>query len=324
MRKNSGNGCPVNMERTKIALCGATSHIAKGLIYNFIQLGGFHLHLYTRSIDPMDNFLKSIGKTNCYNCDVHVGYKDFMQHDYDVVINCVGVGTMNKLQGNYAKYFMVGEEYDNLIIGYLYNRCPDTLYISFSSGAVYGRGYSAPVEENTKNSIPVNHITVEDYYTITRLNSEAKHRALKGFRIVDLRVFSYFSRFIDLNDEYFIAEVINCTLKKKVLVTDNMNIIRDYAHPKDLFGLITKCLDTEQINVAFDVNSSKPVEKREILDYFSSEYGLKYITVQNINQICPTGMKKTYCSNYDNSSTIGHRPEFSSMETISQEAEYIL
>lgn len=312
------------MKKLKIAILGSTSHIAKGLIHNFLQDGGCNLYLYTRSEDKVRTFLGTIRRPSEMECIIYEGYKDFSKCSHDVVINCVGVGTMDRLGGDYTKYFMVTEEYDNLAIGYLCNGRPDTLYISFSSGAVYGRNFSAPVEENTINCIRVNHVTAEDYYAITRLNSEAKHRAFTGLRIVDLRLFSYFSRFIDLTDGYFMTDVINCILNKKVLVTDTVNIVRDYVHPEDLFSIIRKCIDVARINAAFDVTSAKPVEKRDILDYFSCQYGLKYEMRESLNQASPTGPKNIYCSKYPNAANIGYRPNFSSMDAIRQESEYIL
>lgn len=312
------------MKRYKIAIFGSTSHIAKGLINNFLLSSGFSLHLYTRSPDKVRSFLGAIGKSTEKGCVIHEDYRDLTTCSYDVVINCVGVGTMNKLQGNYSRYFTVTEEYDNLALGYLRNILPDALYISFSSGAVYGRGHSAPVEENSLNHVKVNHILPEDYYAIARLNAEAKHRAFNNLNIVDLRIFSYFSRFIDLADGYFITDVLNCILNKKTLLTDKANIVRDYVHPDDLFSIIRKCMHVEKINATFDVISAKPVEKRKILDYFSVEYGLKYETSGSANLASATGSKNIYCSRYNKASEIGYKPEFSSMDAIKEESKYIL
>ena len=282
------------------------------------------MHLYTRSPDKVRSFLGAIGRSTEKGYVIHEGYKNFMKSFYDVVINCVGVGTLNKLQGDFTRYFTVTEEYDNLAIGYLRNSHPDALYISFSSGAVYGREFSASVEENTMNSIRVNHIAKEDYYAIARLNAEAKHRAFKNLRIVDLRIFSYFSRFIDLTDGYFITDIMDCILNKKVLITDNVNIVRDYVHPEDIYSIIRKCMNAGKINAAFDAISFKSVEKKEILDYFSYVYGLKYETGRSLGHISATGSKNIYCSNYDNAASIGYKPAFSSMDAIKQESKYIL
>lgn len=310
------------MKKTNIAILGSTSHIAKGLINNFLQDAGFNLYLYTRSPEKIRSFIGSTGKSPDEGCVIHRGYRSFRRHSYAVIINCVGAGTMSKPGDNYSSYFLVAEKYDNLIIEYLLKN-PGTLYISLSSGAVYGREFSAPVEENTANSIKVNHITTQDYYSITRLNAEAKHRAFKGLRIIDLRIFSYFSRFIDLTDGYFIAQAIDSISRKKVLVTDKLNFVRDYIHPQDLYSLIIKCISAGRINAAFDARSSKPVEKREILDYLAKEYGLRYKTIRFSKHVSPTGRKNIYCSNYNFASAIGYKPAYSSLDAIKEESRYI-
>ena len=311
-------------KKSKIAIFAATSHIAKGLINNFLHSGKFSLDLYTRSTDKVRSFLGTIGKSTDKDCIIHQSYRDFLKCSYDVIINCVGVGTLNELQSDFTQYFTVTEEYDNLVIGYLRHHHPDALYISFSSGAVYGRNYSAPMSKNTMNSIRVNHITTEDYYAIARLNAETKHRAFNYLRIVDLRLFSYFSRFIDLTDNYFITEALDCILNKKIFITNKINIVRDYVHPKDLFSIIRKCMAASKINEAFDVTSAKPVEKREILDFFSRKYGLKYKIDRSLNHVSATGSKNIYFSKYNKASRIGYKPKFSSMETIKKESKNIL
>ena len=61
-----------------------------------------------------------------------------------------------------------------------------------------------------------------------------------------------------------------------------------------------------KINGVFDVASTRPVEKREILEYFSLEYGLKYEISQSLNYHTPTGEKNIYYSNYSNAVFIGY------------------
>ena len=63
--------------------------------------------------------------------------------------------------------------------------------------------FSVPVDESTYSKWGINHISEADYYGIAKLNSEVKLRALKDLNIVDLRVFGYFSRFIDLEVTVF-------------------------------------------------------------------------------------------------------------------------
>ncbi|HBL52314.1 MAG: hypothetical protein A3D24_04275 [Candidatus Blackburnbacteria bacterium RIFCSPHIGHO2_02_FULL_39_13] len=305
--------------KRQIAILGSSSHIAKGLINNFLRYRGYNLHLYTRSANKVYYFLGGRGE----DYRIHQRYDVLMNYKYNVLINCVGVGTASKLQGDYTKYFTVNEEYDNLAIGYLC-KYPNALYISFSSGVVYGKDYTKPANKNTTNKIPVNQIVKENYYSIVKLNSEAKHRSFENLRIVDLRIFSYFSRFIDLTDNYFVCEIINCILNKKTFITNDANITRDYIHPKDLFLIIKKCIEIGNLNTAFDVTSAKSVKKREILDYFSENYGLKYKIVPSVENASPTGQKNIYYSKYNKLAQFGYKPALTSMETIKQESRYIL
>ena len=305
-----------------IAILGANSHIAKGLINRFLKKKENSLCLFTRTADTVENFLRSI-ENPVGNVLIRTGYDDFEKNDYDVIINCVGAGAPNKLKNNYSNWFTINEKFDNIAIDYLHNN-PETIYLNFSSGAVYGKNGSAPVEENTLNSIPVNNIKPEDYYSIVNLNSEAKHRSFKDFKIVDIRIFSYFSRFADLESGYFITEVLNHVFKNKTLETDDVNIIRDYIHPEDLFLLIKKCIEADKINVAFDALSAQTVDKLQILDYFSKEYALKYEVKGGLNLASPNGVKNIYCSSFNKAESIGYKPKFSSMEAIEHEAKFIL
>lgn len=177
------------MNDLNIAILGSNSHIARGLIHNFIKSSFGTLHLYTRYPDRCHRFLNSIDFTRRRDPIVEQGYRKFMQGHYDLIINCVGVGPPNKLRNNYSDYFKITEQYDNLAIDYL-GLNPNTLYINFSSGAVYGKNFKAPVEENSTNCIQVNHITSEEYYQIANLNAEGKHRSLQDLKITDIRIFA--------------------------------------------------------------------------------------------------------------------------------------
>ena len=311
-------------KRTKVAIMGATSHIAKGIIYNFAKCKSFSLYLYTRDRNRVAEFIDSLEEKRDLSFTIIEGYNNFFSDSsYDVIINCIGVGTKKKLNGDYSKYFTVTEEYDNLAISYLLNVCRDALYISFSSGAVYGR-LNTPAKEDTENSLTVNHIKPEDYYVIARLNAEAKHRSFSDLNIVDLRVFSYFSRFADISEGYLITDIIESILYNRVLKTDSNNIIRDYIHPEDLFNIILKCIDSGKINTAFDAVSAAAVNKNEILEYFSLQFGLHYETDRIITNESATGIKKVYCSNYNLTSKIGYSSKYGSMDTLRLEAESLL
>lgn len=305
-----------------IAIIGANSHIAKGLINNFLQSGKAVLHLFTRSTDTVNDFLALTRKAGS-SVRISNNYDGLGETTYDAIINCVGAGAPNKLKDNYSNWFTINEKFDNLVLDYLHSK-PGTLYINFSSGAVYGRNNSAPRTEDTANNIAVNHIQPEDYYSIVNLNSEAKHRSFKNLRIADIRIFSYFSRFADLDSGYFITELIRHVLQNKILETTDVNIVRDYIHPDDLFSLIMKCIKTTEINTAFDAVSAQPVDKMQILEYFSKYYALKYKINGELELISPSGTNNIYCSAFNKAESLGYVPRFSSLDTLKQEAKFIL
>ena len=205
--------------------------------------------------------------------------------------------------------FKLTEEFDNMILGYL-RRYPDALHINFSSGAVY--------------SISVNDIKPEHYYGIAKLHQEAKHRALRKLNIVDIRLFSYFSRFIELDSGYFLTELIKSLKTKETFVTDPNNFVRDFLAPQDLFDLICLIIKAEPFNGAIDAYSSMPISKFKLLDYFVKNYSLKYTINRGLKFLCPTGLKSRYCSSSKKAAGLGYRPKFSSLEAVAMESKYML
>ena len=303
-----------------IAILGATGHIAKSLIYNFNKSDKYNLYLFARSAEKLYSFLKII------NYDKKIEKTDpdnFVDKKYDAVINCIGIGDPGKLENIGSEIFEVTEHYDNLILDYLnYNN--DCIYINFSSGAVYGRDFSIPASELKCCEININQICNKDNYGIVKIYSEAKHRSYKKLNIIDLRVFSFFSRFIDLNAKYLITEIISCVKKGIEFKTGNNNVVRDFIHPNDLFNLVCLCINLKEINDVFDVYSLKPVTKFEIIDYFHREYNLKYKVECDVLGVNVTGIKDNYYSISKKANKIGYIPKFSSLDCIINEAKEIL
>lgn len=303
-----------------IAILGATSHIAKGLIHNFLETQRYRLFLFARSTDSVHSFVKE----QCEHSDACIlPFDGFDTGQYDVIINCVGFGDPCKLKNAGTDVFEVIEHYDALALHYLM-RNPHTLYIHCSSGAVYGVPTEYPVHDDTKACIPINQIEPVHHYGIAKLYAEAKHRAYAAYRIVDLRIFSYFSRFIDLHTGYLISHIITCCKEKKTFVTTPSNIVRDYVHPNDFFHLVQHCMANEKINDAVDVYSAQPISKFEILDYFHHAYGLQYEITRDAAIINVTGEKDRYYSTSRKAEKIGYIPRYTSLDVIREESKIFL
>ena len=304
----------------KIAILGATSHIAKGLIYNLGRGGEYDLRLFARSPDRVSEFLAVVGLGGRFQVKT---FDEFNKNSYDAITNCVGIGDPGKLKDAGSSIFQITETFDNLVLNHL-ERHPESIYINFSSGAVYGTDFASPADENSRASFDINPINPAGYYGIAKLYSEARHRAMKDYRIVDLRIFGYFSRFIDFDAKFLMSEIVSCILRGKEFVTGPDDIVRDYIHPEDLALLVKLCIDKRELNDAFDVCSLKPVRKFEIFERLSSLYGLKYTVKDNIGSICATGGKVNYYSTNCRIRAIGFSPRFTSIESVIQQSKFIL
>lgn len=306
---------------------GATSHLAKSLIHDLAAESSKHkLRLFTRRPALARDFLtKNTIHQGCDDaCLIIENYDHFPDEEYDAIINCVGIGTIRKHQGEYSKYFTVYEHFDNLAINYLHKH-PKTRYISLGSGSVYGSHFENPAGEFSTHAIPVNKLSREDYYSVSRLYAEAKHRALENLAIIDFRIFSFFSRFHDPADGYLIDQIITAIQNKTPLLTSHDDFYRDYLHPADLHQAISNALVCKQaINGAYDLCSQQPLLKSEMLAFFEEQYGLSVSYTDALIEKSATGQKSCYFSTYRESGLINFHPNYSSRDALSEESAHLL
>ncbi len=305
--------------RRRIAILGATGHIAQALLYHLRERKDFEFSLFARSGERLEGVLKKIPVQPALKS----GYDEFPRGDYDVILNGTGIGDPRVLREAKEEIFAVTERFDQLALNYL-SRHPDTLYVNLSSGAVYGKEFFHPVDDTTVSSLEVNRLGREDFYGIAKLHSEAKHRAFSGWNIVDLRIFGFFSRFIDPGAEYFMNGVVDCLKKGTEFVTGPGNMVRDFVHPRDLASLVSRCITQGPLNGGYDVYSLKPAGKFEILDHFQRHFGLRYQVEHDFRAATATGPKDHYYSLSRRAEQIGYRPEYTSMETLIEETRSIL
>lgn len=130
-------------------------------------------------------------------------YKQFQDLDtYNVIINCIGVGNPGDLLRNPFSVFQITEQYDNIILRYIQNN-PDSIYINLSSGAAYGSNFEKPATNTKLLNLNINNLSLKDYYGISKLNTEAKHRSLEKFKIVDLRIFGFLAHLLIWIQSFF-------------------------------------------------------------------------------------------------------------------------
>lgn len=300
----------------RIAFVGSTSQISKSIQLQ-LDKEEYKYYLLSRSHHGIESVSDRI---------FSLPYSEFLNYEYDVIINCVGIADPKEQKKAGYEIFRVNEYYDNLCIDFLLNRNQDCLYIYLSSGAVYGSEFQRPVGVNDRSMIAVNSIEAKDYYRVAKISSEIKHRALSNFNIVDVRVFSFFSRFSSRTSGFFMTDVLNAIINKQVLKTNNIDIVRDYVSSVDLCKLIKKIINkaaTVRINDVVDVYSKAPVRKFELLEILSRDWELKYNIVDIDNNI--TGLKSVYYSTNSRAFKLfGYEPYFTSLEGLLDEIKVIL
>jgi hypothetical protein len=304
----------------RVAILGATSQIAKNLISFFCLEPKYELFLFARNETAVREFLSCIG---AHNVSRIFPYSSFSTETYEVVINCVGIADPRKQRTAGIELFRLTERFDDLILNFLESH-DKTLYISFSSGAIYGTAFEDGVSEDNTAIIDVNKIEPVDYYRIAKLNSEAKHRAMSDRKIIDLRVFSFFSRFIDLEAGFLLCEMTRCVKEGRIFYTNATDIVRDYVAPSDLFSLIELCLGDNGHNIVLDVYSAKPVRKCELIDLFTQEFGLE-TQVDETSRINTTGEKLAYYStNRASEKVLRYTPKQTAISSVYIETKCLL
>jgi len=305
-----------------IAIVGASSHIAKGLIIMALESGQTaRLWLYARSPDKVKSFLVDMGHAEDDRCVVR-GISE-LAGGADIIINCVGVGNPSGVVRIGAEIRRLTAEYDDLLLGIL-ERHRETLLVALSSGVVYGRDFSCPATAQAEERIAADRLDPADHYAVAKAQSEARHRARPDLSIVDLRVFGYFSRWIDLNAGFLLTDVLAAAKSGTTLTTGPEDVVRDYAHPSDLYSMIGCCAARRPLNTVLDVYSAAPARKSEILGYFGGMYGLQWKTAAGKELTSPTGLKAHYYSLNRKAEGFGYNPKMTSLECIAAESRAIL
>ena len=302
----------------KVALLGSTGHVGKNLTYYFGKEKNFELLLFSRNEKKLE---KTISQFKLKNNFTIRKYDEFDNLTYDVVINCVGLSDPAKIETSKGEILETAKAFDTLTLEYL-KKIPKTKLINFSSGIVYGGQFSSAVKNTNLIDENFNDGEIKSEYVLAKVRSEIKHRMLKHLNIIDLRLFSFFSRFMDLSSKFLISEVISSIKQNKKLITNEFDFYRDYIHPKDLFLLLKKCINNNPINDVFDLYSKKPIGKFDLLDSLRDNFGLQYQVVPNSGFSSPTGFKENYYSKSRKAKLLGYDPQYSSIETIVNEMKY--
>ncbi|WP_417537726.1 NAD-dependent epimerase/dehydratase family protein [Marinomonas sp.] len=304
----------------KIGILGASSQIAKDLIISFSENdSGYDVIMFSRSPEKVTDQFKELDQKIAY---LNLAYTDFYSgHDFDVLINFVGIGDPAQAKEMGAKIFEVTEEYDNLALDYI-KTYPLCKYIFMSSGAVYGGDFEEAADNSTPAKVNINNLMPTDCYSIAKLYAEAKHRAMSDYSIVDVRIFNYFSHTQDMNARFLITDIVRAIKNKEILKTNAVNIVRDFITPPDFYQLIMSIIKSPNENTAIDCYTQAPVDKFSLLEKCQEEFFLQYEIVEQAG-VNGTGFKENYFSKCRTSS-IDFNPYFKSLSGLMNEIYYII
>ena len=306
--------------QNRIAILGATSHIAKDLIVSFSIEQDKHLNLFARRPDDVIKWLIGVGLSERYMVD---HYDAFGKQEFDAIINFVGVGNPAQAAAMGSSIFDVTLQYDELALNYV-RQHPECRYIFLSSGATYGSSFDAPVDAQTKAVIPINNLQPQDWYGLAKLHAECRHRSLSHLPIVDIRVFNYFSHTQDMEARFLIADIVRAIRDNAVLQTSAEYMVRDFIGPSDFHQLIQAILTSPANNDVLDCYSKAPIDKPTLLTLMQDRFGLKYEISKTNASVNATGSKSHYFSLNNKAKNYGYQPALSSIESILIEAESLI
>lgn len=301
----------------KIAILGATSQIARDLITSFSAESDKQLYLFARCTDNVTSWLESARLAGRYHANE---FSEFAKHEFDAVINFVGVGNPAQAVAMGNSIFDVTLRFDEMALEYL-KLHPRCRYIFLSSGAAYGSSFDEPVNQNTKATVEINNLSPHEWYGIAKLHAECRHRARSEFSIFDVRVFNYFSRTQDISARFLITDILRAINKNTVLSTSPDYIVRDFLHPIDFHNMISSLLKTAPANAAVDCYSKAPIDKPTLLATMQNEFGLKFQLTKTGSSVNATGGKPYYYSLNRRAADFGYQPTLTSLEGIIKEVQ---
>lgn len=304
----------------RIAILGATSQIARDLIVSFSAKDKTHLHLFARRPEEVRKWLASAGLPGRYPADEFSG---FANHEFDAVINFVGVGNPAQAQAMGNSIFDITLRFDELVLDYLQIH-PACRYLFLSSGAAYGKVFNEPANRSTPAVVPINNLSPHEWYGVAKLHAECRHRAHPDYAIYDIRVFNYFSHTQDISARFLITDILRAIRDQVVLKTSSDYIVRDFLHPEDFYKLVRTLLSAPATNTALDCYSRAPIDKPTLLAVMQERFGLQYEITSAPVSVNATGGKPHYYSLNTRAADFGYRPELTSLEGILQESEKIL
>ncbi len=297
-------------EELRVAILGATGHVGRALAS---ELASRHsLTLYARRPGIASEFATTLTVSPPPQVrDI----SELERHEHDLLVNCIGVGDPASVTTP-SIFESVTQHADDIALSYL-ARYPAARLVNISSGAASCSDFFEPAT-GEESASACDHNS-GDAYALAKRASEQRHRGHAEAAIVDLRLFGFFSRYMDLNTTFLMSDVVRCLISGDPLKTGPDDLIRDYVAPHDLGMLVSLCMTAEPRNETFDVYSAAPVGKFELLDAFVERFGLTYSVVESRATGRTRVQRPAYYSLDRRSQAVGYLPTKTSLEVLQEE-----
>lgn len=305
----------------KIAILGATSEIAKDVIRWLMASGKHECVLFARRPQAVEEWQLAQGfpvRYPAHTFDVFMALKKF-----DAIINFVGIGDPAVAARMGASILGITNAYDELALAYIKER-PQCRYLFMSSGAVYGGSFEQPAGEHSTATFAINDSHISNWYAIAKFCAEMRHRAQPELQIIDIRIFSYISRYQDMNSRFFIADMVRAMRVGESFKTSSSNFFRDYISPVDFCQLMEIMLTISTGSRSVDCYSKAPVDKHNLLKAMSRQFGLVYEFKDSPEPVNITGLKPNYYSTRHGAEKLGYVPTKSAINAVVDEVGALL
>lgn len=287
-----------------IAVLGATGYVGSSLARALASTTSEPLVLFARRPDAL--------RDDAWPENVSIrAIAEFQARDFDLIINAIGAGAPTRVAALGSEILTITQSWDEQV---LTTMSAKTQYVFLSSGAIYGGGFSEPVDEDSELSIAVNRLGSIPAYTLAKLQAEARHRYMPQHAILDVRIFGYADIAISLESRFFLADLVRCIVRNETFVTSPEQMIRDYAGAPELAALIKCWRLAGTPNLAVDLYTEKPVSKHELLALVGTRFGIQVQFATTVDS--PTGAKAVFASNFRKAASLGYSPWRSSLEVV--------
>lgn len=305
-----------------LAILGATSRLARDFVLaeHARGQGDVRFALYARRPEAAAAFVAACALPGDWAIGALPDFAETTETartaPFSGVVNFVGVGDPARAAAMGAQIFTATHDGDTLAMHHV-RKFPATPYVFMSSGAVYGSDFAAPATATTAARLPINAITPEHFYAAAKLYTEVRHRAEAGLTLVDVRIFNVVSRRMDPASRFIVSDMARAVREATVFETVDAPMMRDYLGPEDLRALLQAALSAPVgFNGAIDAYSRAPISKRELVELFVSEFGMKAAWREPADVINATGAKPFYYSENRAAAVLGFQPRATSAEAV--------